>query len=96
MSYPVPVNRQLEALQEKKNERYSWLRHHEENGHQSFVTSLKREIKEISQEMADIRHELKICDDCYISTDEVLEHAERLQQQLQSQQKQRSHGGRAR
>ena len=89
-------NKQLEALQEKKNERYSWLRYHEKNGHQSFVTSLKREIKEISQEMADIRHELKICDDCYISTDEVLEHAERLQQQLQSQQKQRSRGGRAR
>lgn len=89
-------NKQLEALQENKNERYSWLRYHEKNGHQSFVTSLKREIKEISQEMADIRHELKICDDCYISTDEVLEHAERLQQQLQSQQKQRSRGGRAR
>lgn len=88
--------RQLEALQEKKNERYSWLRHHEKEGHLSFVSVLKDEIKEISKEMADIRHKQKICDDCYITTDEVLEHAEKLRLQLQQQQKQRSRGGRVR
>ena len=89
-------NSQLEALQEKKNELYSWLRHHEREGNLTFVTGIKREIKDVSKEMAQIRHKLKICDDCYISTDEVLEHAEKLKQQLQLEKKQRSRGGRAR
>ena len=89
-------NSQLEALQEKKNELYSWLRHHEREGNQTFVTGIKREIKDVSKEMAEIRHKLKICDDCYISTDEVLEHAEKLKQQLQLEKKQRNRGGRAR
>ena len=83
-------------MQEKKNERYSWLRHHEKEGHLSFVSVLKDEIKEISKEMAEIRHKQKICDECYITTDEILEHAEKLKLQLQQQQKQRSRGGRAR
>ncbi len=88
--------RHLEDLLAKRNELYSFKRRAVKEGNLLHIESLDSRIKDLSEQIKDMRHKIDICDACYIDADKVMEHAEMLNKELTTIKKQKSRGGRAR
>ena len=84
---------EIESLQAKRKERYSQLKYHEKEGNTQFIVGIKEDIKDLSRQIKDIRHKIRLCDECYISSDEVVKRAYALEEALKKG-TQRSRGAR--
>ena len=85
--------KQIETLQAKKKQLYSKMKSYERSGRYDYASAIKQEIKDTSREIAEHRHKIKLCDECFITSDEIVKRAYGLEAALKKG-KQRSRGAR--
>lgn len=83
----------LESLLTKREELYSSKKTAERAGNSRYVESLASQIKELSDQIKGVRHEIDVCDACYVDADRIVGNAAILEKQLTETKKPKSRGG---
>ena len=70
------MQRQLEALYDKRKELYARKKRLERHGQGELIPDVKQEIKDTSLSIRDIKKKIRICDEVFISSDEIMRRLE--------------------
>lgn len=87
---------QLDSLMADKKKLNSYLRGSDRDGNTEHSKAIRRLIQEDSRKIAAVRKKLKLCDECFVSSDKITEHADKLNNHLIQQKKPKNRNGRAR